>query len=188
MINQTSYFNFLSSKWCKLVLVSTICGLGVGCAVEPPPKYPLVVNERLEIADVAWTYAVGKDKNPVTRYYQSPPVGVPLVLWMKLKGRRGTLDKLWKRQGKMGIWHVWYYNDQPVEQIYLNIGNLKTLEQLFSETSLSSDSTFTWRAWSVKPSLGASGGRGLWRVRVLYDDMTPVMCESQVCEYSILVK
>jgi hypothetical protein len=197
MINQTSYFDCLSNKWCKLLLVSTICGLSFGCAVDTS-KYPQEVvdtqgtrwrpDERLEIAEIAWTYAVGKDKNPVTRYYKSPPAGVPLVLWMKLKGRRGTLDKLWKREGKLGIWHLWYYNDQPVEQIYLDLGNLETLGQLFLETNLSGDGTFTWRTWSIKPNLGASGGRGLWRVRVLYDDMTPVMCESLVCEYSILVK
>lgn len=197
MIHQSSYFDFRFSKWCKLLLVSTICGLSVGCAMDIS-KSPLKVvdtqgtrwgpNERLEIAEVAWTYAVGKDKNPVTKYHESPRAGVPLVLWMKLKGRRGTLDKLWKRQGKLGIWHLWYYNDQPVEQIYLDIGSSETLGQLFSEISLSGDGTFTWRTWSKKQNLGASGGRGLWRVRVLYDDMTPVMCESQGCEYSILVK
>jgi len=75
-----------------------------------------------------------------------------------------------KLQGKgKFIWHVWYHDGQLVNQVPLEIGNSR------------------WRTWSKK-ELNTESSRGTWEVKLLYSDMTPILCGAQVCSYKIQVQ
>ena len=139
----------------------------------------------LEVIDLAWTNGIGKDKNPLRRYYYLAPPAQPLFFWTKVKGDRSTVEAL-QRNGQFFIWHIWYHDNQFVNKVPLEIGGPELLHVLASSAQV--NGSFTWRTWSRKVFKPYENSKGLWQVKLFYSNMTPIRCGQQPCEYKIWIR
>jgi len=147
-------------------------------------------NPALTVAEAVWASAIGKDKMPQQKYQRQAPLA-PLYLWMRIQADEEVLQVL-RSQGKLPIRHKWFrsrfgrlYFDQtqrPIDSIDLGIGTREKLQKL--QLEIDERGFFDWRTWSGKRNMR----RGYWRVRVVYADNTPVLCEGEPCVYDIKVK
>lgn len=159
----------------------------------PTPR--AAVAPLVQISKAVWTGDVSKaTKQPATPLTKAP-VGMRLVLWMQIAGSEEALEQLASR-GKLPIRHKWFRETMigidpegvatPTDEIEIPAASQGVMAKL--RTELQTQGHFTWRTWSAKEK----PSRGNWRVRVVYADNSPVMCDTgageKPCEYQIDVR
>lgn len=170
-------------KMALYTFIVTYLGLLLGLPV-------FAENPHVTVAEAVWTSAIGNDKMPQKRYAKQAPLA-PLYLWMRLQADEQVLQVL-REQGKLPIRHKWFrsrfgrlYFDRtqrPIDSIDLTVGTREKLQKL--QVEIEQRGFFDWRTWSGKRNMQ----RGYWRVRVVYADNTPVLCEGIPCVYDIKVQ
>lgn len=156
---------------------------------------PAPASQLIEIEKAAWTVDVNKDSKQPTSELSKATVGSSLTLWTKLKGTQAALSKL-ALEGKLPIRHKWFRGTitgyhaagvtKPTDEIEVPAASQEVMDKLNDEVRAMG--YFTWRTWSTKGNIV----RGLWRVRIVYADNTPVWCGAESsrkpCEYEIEVR
>jgi hypothetical protein len=171
---------------------------------------PAIADERLIEIDRAIFAKEIIDKQPVYFYIAgdpSPRRNKPLVFWTRVVGKSDAYARL-KKKGKLPIRHEWYWyvggraiasNEFVTQEVssedFFKVDSINlpitaaaadsplkefTLKSPLGKLQyeLNHDGTFDWRVWSEKRRLK----RGVWRVKVVYEDNTPVLCGAQGVE------
>ena len=149
----------------------------------------------VEITEAAWVGDVDRETRQPTARLNQAHARQRLVLWMEIQGSSAAMDKL-AADGKLPIRHKWFRETiarveaegvtQMTDQIDIPVAQRSLLPKLRHE--LQSRGYFDWRTWSYKDHARP----GMWRVRVVYADNSPVLCgdgdSRRACEYSIEVR
>lgn len=145
----------------------------------------------ITVSEAVWTDGVDKNKYYLKKYEDSVEGARQIYLWTKLQGEEEALEYL-KSRGKLPIRHQWYVylgpdprfeeTMEPIDAIKLTVGGKDVLQKL--NWQLQEKGHFEWRTWSTKRNTRP----GWWKVRVVYSDGEPVLCEEGPCEYFIEIK
>ncbi len=154
----------------------------------------------IQVEEVRWC----NDVNTLTRQCEKPLVASksytstdykPLYLWTRISGKKAAIDKL-EHCGKLPVYHKWYVikyygldNEQAqlIDEIPLCAGSKKHQGKCQSvadvvrklRVEFSKRGFFDWTTWSYKQHIY----KGVWQVRLLYQDNTAVMCDGRPCVY-----
>lgn len=145
----------------------------------------------ITIVKAVWTDGVDNKRNPKQEYGESVSSSKHLYLWTRVKGGEEALNILESR-GKLPIRHKWYTyigtspqfeeSQKPIDAVNLSVGKKAKINELRLEVD--NHGYFDWRTWSMKKNIRA----GWWKVRIVYEDGEPVLCEDEPCEYVINVE
>lgn len=157
--------------------------VGISPSMAEPPL--------ITISEAVWTNGVDNNKNPMKRYEDSVEGNRQIYLWTKLQGEDEALSYL-KNRGKLPIRHQWYVylgpdpsfeeTMEPIDAVRLTVGGKDVLQKL--NWQLQEKGHFEWRTWSAKKNTRP----GWWKVKIVYSDGEPVLCEDDPCEYFIEIK
>ena len=149
----------------------------------------LATDSLITVSEFAWTDKIA-DGQYVAKYDATAPLQ-PIYLWMRLRVETAAFDTLCAA-GKLPIRHKWFHSlgsalmfedtQCLTDAIPLAVGDVSQLQPLKRE--LDHQGFFDWRTWSMKEHIRP----GMWIVRLVYADNTPVLCGDdgqQPCEFSI---
>lgn len=150
-------------------------------------------QQLLEVESYVWTNAVDRTTRTFDKKASVPIRGTKAYLWMQLKGSQALFSRLKSSEdGRLPIRHLWYryFSDRVAADldvaVDLNIGTKDDLKRISYE--LDALGFFRWRVWSGKEHLSP----GLWRVDLVYEDDSAVVCEEagdgKPCSFLLEVK
>lgn len=153
----------------KFWIVAALSAYAFAAQAETP-------TDEVVAVDAVWTSRV-VDREPTDRL-KSPAPLAPLTLWTRISGTPQALQRL--ERGGLPLRHVWMRQvggelstdtDVVVDDIALDVAGLDALRARLRQ-EVTKRGYFDWRTWSTKAHLTP----GMWRVRLLYADRSPVPC------------
>jgi hypothetical protein len=181
LLKRPYYFSAISIALC---LFAFIClGLTVSSSEAQQPS--------ITITEAVWTNGVNGSKNPKAVFEDIADGARQIYLWTKIQGEEEALSYL-SKNGKLPIRHQWFSyvgatplpEDivTPTDEIVLHVGKSEETSKL--QGMLKEKGYFQWRTWSMKKNLY----EGWWKVRVVYNDGEPVLCEDEPCQFVIEIR
>lgn len=155
------------------------CIIGGFIALAPFAALGQPASDEVIAVEAAWTSGI-VGREPANRL--SSPVSVaPLTLWTRISGSPKALQRI--EQGGLPLRHVWMRQapggveadaaPEVIDEITLDIAGVEALRTRLRQ-EVAQRGHFDWRTWSTKENLRP----GIWLVRLLYADRSPVACRS----------
>ncbi|WP_337996938.1 hypothetical protein [Oleispirillum naphthae] len=156
----------------RCLIAAFIASIPVAAFAAPPTDEVITV-------EAIWTSRV-VEREATDRLHSPVPVA-PLTLWTRISGTPEALQRL--EHGGLPLRHVWMRQapgglesdgaPEVIDEVPLDIAGIEALRAKLRQ-EVAQRGHFDWRTWSTKQNLRP----GIWLVRLLYADRSPVACRS----------